>query len=437
MDVRPFKAGPDFIDAQYLTEAAGRPAPALDSWFLSPKSLRRHFQTWAEGGDLALVEGVMGLFDGKRGEAFGRRSSAEVARLLDLPVVLVLDARKAGPTLAAVALGLKTADRRLTHGGVVLNRVSGGRQAESLGQALRKKAGLRLLGWLPELPGLAVPERHLGRTAPSELRHWREGFEAALPEVVKTMDFKALLSVAGAVQGRAWAGQASGVPGRRPRFKLAVARDAAFHFYYPENLAALERAGADLAFFSPLEDRRLPEGAQGLIVGGGFPEEFGPALEGNGLLRAEVRKALKAGLPVWAECGGLMWLCRHLVDRAGQKHRMVGAAPATARMTQRLRHFGYTTACAAEGAVWPNGGFLIRGHEFHHSTLEGAASEGGGMTWRLDQAGRPSRREGLRFPGGIATYFHAYLPSSPRAVRSFCDACRRWKSPGGQSGRRS
>ena len=422
LDVRGFKAGPDFIDPQYLGAVIGRPVPSLDPWFLGPAKLRRHFTRWGAGADLALVEGVMGLYDGKRDTAFGRYSSAEVARTLDLPVLLVLNARKAGPSLAAQALGLMKADARLRFCGVVLNFASGAKGAAPIAAALKKLTGLPTLGWLPALKGLDLPERHLGLTAPSELALWRERLQAALPEAARSLDFKALLKAA---QGaRPWA-QAPATESRRsagPKFRLAVARDEAFHFYYPENLRLWEDLGAELVFFSPLRDPRLPEGTQGLLVGGGFPESFGAALAANAQLKTGVKLALDGGLPVWAECGGLMWLCEHLIDGEGKSHPMVGTLAATVRMGAKLQNFGYTEARPRPGRTWPQGAFKLKGHEFHHSSLEARVALAG--AWTLSQSGRADRTEGWRLKRGVATYFHAYLPSDPSAAKAFAALCR-------------
>jgi len=432
LDLRPFKAGPDFIDAQYLGLIAGRPAPSLDPWFLGPPALRRHFSAWAAGGDLALVEGVMGLFDGKKGAPFGRHSSAELARVLDLPVVLVLDARKAGPTLAAQALGLARADPRLRFAGVVLNRVSGPAHAALLAPALRRVGGMRVFGWLPAIEGLELPERHLGLSAASEMEGWQARLRAALPLAGRGLDFEAILGASRrAPSWNAPAVPAVPAPARRRAapFTLAVAKDEAFHFYYPENLGLLEGLGARLAFFSPLRDRALPKGTQGLLLGGGFPECFGARLAANRSLRAQARRELARGLPAWAECGGLMWLCRRLVDAEGRGHAMVGALDAVVRMTRRLQHFGYAEAFGSGGAAWPawggdaaGRGLRLKGHEFHHSGVE--AGRNLATRWTLLQGGKPPRSEGYALKGGVATYFHAYLPSSPGAARSFAAACR-------------
>jgi cobyrinic acid a,c-diamide synthase len=427
LDLRAFKAGPDFIDPQYLNALSGSPVPSLDPWFLGPAALRRHYARYAQGADLVLVEGVMGLFDGKRDSAFGRHSSAELARTLGLPVLLVLNARKAGPTLATQALGLMQADRRLRYAGVVLNQCMGPKSVVLIAPALKKLTGLPVLGWLPPMKDLALPERHLGLTAPSEMRVWEQCLQRALPEAAKTLDFDAILRAAKRLSphgGSASIRRLSPVVASKPSFKIAVALDEAFHFYYPENLALLEQQGAELCFFSPLRSRALPQGVRGLLIGGGFPESFGARLSKNAGLRGRVKAQLKAGLPVWAECGGLMWLCRSLIDAKGKAHAMVGALPASVRMTGKLQHFGYTQMRARPGHPFLAAGRRLKGHEFHHSVMEAAGPLRASAD--LEQSGRPSRAEAWRLPGGIATYFHAYWPSQPASVQAFARACQAW-----------
>jgi cobyrinic acid a,c-diamide synthase len=427
LDLRAFKAGPDFIDPQYHAAISGSPVPNLDPWFLGPAALKRHYARYAQGADAVLVEGVMGLYDGKRDAPFGRYSSAELARTLGLPVVLVLNARKAGPTLATQALGLMQADRRLRFAGVILNQVMGAKSAALIAPALKKLTGLSVLGWLPPMKGLALPERHLGLTAPSEMKAWEAGLEASLDEAARTLDLDKVLRAVGRASRNASTAPPRRPPPvatRKPPFRLAVALDEAFHFYYPENLALLEAQGAELAFFSPLRSKALPAGAQGLLIGGGFPESFGAKLAKNAPLRGAVKAQLRAGLPVWAECGGLMWLGQALIDQAGKAHAMVGALPARVRMTAKLQHFGYTQMRASQGHPFLKPGRRLKGHEFHHSVLEPQGRLRAAA--RLEQSGRPARPEAWRLPGGIATYFHAYLPSQPAAAAAFAGACRAW-----------
>jgi cobyrinic acid a,c-diamide synthase len=429
-DLRGFKVGPDFIDPQYLGSVSGNPVPSLDPWFLGPAALRGHYARHAHGGDLALAEGVMGLYDGKRGAAFGRYSTAEVARILGLPVLLVLNARKAGATLATQALGLQKADPRLRFAGVVLNQASGPKTAALIAPALKRLTGLKVLGWLPTLKDLALPERHLGLTAPSEMEAWQQRLEKALPQVEAGLQPAQIFAQArpsASVTVAVRRVRAQAPPSGKAKVRIAVALDEAFHFYYPENLDLLRSFGAELLYFSPLRDRSLPLGIGGLLVGGGFPECFGAALAANRTLRTQVKTAVAAGLPVWAECGGLMWLAQALTGVDGKTHPMVGALAARTHMTKQLQQFGYTEARWGARAPWGLGPGVVKGHEFHHSRLESAGALRPVLS--LAQHGRPQRREGWRLKNGLATYFHAYGPSQPRLFKAFVDACHKRGNP--------
>ncbi len=419
--VAPFKAGPDFLDPQFLGQAAGQPGRNLDPWFSDPVQLRQLFSQGAGSAQLSIIEGVMGLYDGKRGAAFGEHSTSTVARALDAPIVLVVSARKAGVTLAAQVAGLVHAGKGLRFAGVILNDCPSVKTAKMLAPALRKIAGLNLLGWLPRIPALTLPERHLGLTAPSELQGWLKRAESVLPQVEASVDFKALLRVARAASNLVVKARLPLVP-PKVRFRLGVARDAAFHFYYQENLELLTELGADIHEFSPLKSQALPKGIQGLLLGGGFPELFGTGLAANRSLMADVRKSISAGMPLWAECGGLMWLCEQMIDLKGKRHKLVGALSATVAMGPRLTHFGYTSARATVASAVAPRAATWRGHEFHHSELRWTGKAPPAL-WRLSQTARPDRPEGWKVGNGVATYLHSYLPSAPNLARRFAQAC--------------
>jgi cobyrinic acid a,c-diamide synthase len=419
-----FKAGPDFIDSQYLGLAAGREADNLDTWMMGEPACQQAFERASSGAGLAVIESAMGLFDGKRNAGFGAHSAASLGLCLDAPMLLVLNARKAGPTLAATVLGLKAIQPQLRFLGVVLNLCSGQQHHDLLAKAIQDLTGLPSFGWLPELPSLRLPERHLGLTAPSEAGDWLAALQSTLPKMAETLSFSAIMAAAQA-QARALPASPSAPPASPtlPQVRLAVAKDEAFHFYYPENLRLLKAAGAELVFFSPLRDPSLPPHCQGLILGGGFPEMFGKALSGNTRLLAELRAEIGAGLPTWAECGGLMLLCREMVDLQGQAWPMVGSLNARVAMGSKLSHFGYCQAQALSDTLCLGLGELARGHEFHHSALEWLGPEAE-SAWLIKQEGKPDRREGWLLPNGIATYAHLHLASCPGAAARVVERAR-------------
>jgi cobyrinic acid a,c-diamide synthase len=411
--VAPFKCGPDFIDSQYLAMAAGRPCYNLDEWMTKgAKGVLRSHALGAEGAGLSVIEGAMGLYDGKRGEAFGKFSTASVAKTLKTPVVACLSARKSGQTLATQLLGLIKADPKVHIVGAVLNDCSGERLYALLQGAIKKLCGLPCFGYLPRIKELELPERHLGLSPPSEQESWRRRFDAGLDLASKTLDLAGLLKVAKAPA----LARVKGVPPTKgaSKVRIAMAMDEAFHFYYQENLRLFEAAGAELVPFSPLHDKSLPEGCQGLLLGGGFPEMFGEALEKNEFLRRQIGVTVLEGMPVWAECGGLMYLCSGLTDLQGKRHAMAGALAGEVLMTKKLQNFGYAEARSRDGLA-------LRGHEFHHSELFWRDKPS--CAWKILQEGRPTRDEGYRLKGGIATYFHAHLASQPGAAKRFIQDC--------------
>lgn len=400
--VQPFKVGPDFIDPAYHARYAGRPSRNLDAWLMGPERLRHEANAHASR-QVGVVEGVMGLFDGSEvGSDEG--STMEVARLLGWPVVLVVPCAKAGRSLAAALRGFAAEAGAGWIRGVILNQVSGESHAEYLREAI---APLRLpvLGAVPRDALLQWPERHLGLQASQELALPEPDELAALAE--RFLDVPALRQMLGPATPTQRKDPAQMMP--RSRWRLAVARDEAFHFYYESNLDYLRQRGAELVSFSPLHDRTLPGQIDGLMLGGGFPECFAAEISANAALRTELREALRAGLPCYAECGGLMLLAEGLVATGGQRFPMVGALPGQVEMTHRLQHFGYCRASNLAGAGKADAAF--HGHEFHHSRW--CAEPERANLWEVTRK-RNARRRREGFCSGRlhASYVHLYFPAS-------------------------
>ena len=429
--VRPFKVGPDFIDPGHHGAVAGAPSRNLDGWMLTRAYNRATFLRHAglTEGDFAVVEGAMGLFDGLDGRG-PAASTAEMARWLGLPVVLVVDASAMARSVAALVQGFKRFDKRLNVAGVVLNRVGGPGHLRYLADALEGMGGLRLLGGLPASEALAIPERHLGLATVDDYRLGPRRVAAIASLVEDRLDLGALLEIADV---RPPQGSASSGPGRRLRssargeVRLGVARDEAFCFYYADNLDLLEASGADLVFFSPIRDRRLPEGVRGLYFGGGYPELWAAQLSANGAMLKAVRRFVEGGGLVYAECGGLMYLSRGVRAAGRRFFPMVGVYPVVARMLPALRALGYVEA---EVAAPPPLGFRgrVRGHEFHYSEMERA----GGLparcelVYRLRESrGEAVRREGYLYKRALASYVHFHFGSNPAFARALVRAAER------------
>ena len=407
------KVGPDFIDPGYHALACGRPPRNLDAWMCGADAVAPLAARAGAGADLLVVEGVMGLFDGASDGTAS--STADLARLLDAPVVLVVDAKAMSGSVAALVQGYVGFDPAVQVAGVVLNRVGSDGHETLLREAL-DPLGVPVLGALRTDDRLTWRDRHLGLVPvaerPGEVTQALDRLAAAVAERV---DLDAVVRLARQAPDRPAAGVP--VPERivppDRTVTVAVAAGAAFTFTYTDTLDALAAAGVTVAPFDPAHDAALPDGVAGLIAGGGFPEVHAADLAGNAPLLADVQARVAAGLPTWAECGGLLWLCRTLDGTP-----MVGAVPADARMSDRLT-LGYRTATAAADSAIGPAGAVLRGHEFHYSTVE-PAGDALHLSSRWGERG-----DGFATPSLLATYLHVHPGGDPTPVAAFARACAR------------
>ncbi|MCW2995294.1 MAG: hypothetical protein JWQ18_2789 [Conexibacter sp.] len=406
--VAPFKVGPDFIDPSYHRLACGRPGRNLDAYMSGPKLIAPLARHGSQGADLAIVEGVMGLFDGASGSG-ELASTAHVAKLLDAPVVLVVDASAMARSVAAIVHGFATFDPELRLGGVVLNRVASDWHEELLRAAIASTE-IPVLGVLRRNPELAVPERHLGLVPAVEREaHARRTLDALAETVRAGIDLDAVVALARSappLSGETWSPEpALDAPLHDAR--IAVAAGPAFSFHYQENHELLAAAGAELVPFDPLADEELPARCGALLLAGGFPEVFGTELSENWALRAEVAAFARGGRPILAECGGLLYLSTELDGRP-----MCDVVAGRARMGERLS-LGYREATAlTDHPAWP-AGTVARGHEFHYSSLEPSAGEAPAWTLRARGA---ERVEGHVLGGVHASYLHTHWAATPEVA---------------------
>ncbi len=421
--VAPFKNGPDFIDAAWLGAAAGVPGRNLDTYLMEPAAIARSMQRASAVADLAVVEGKRGLFDGA--DAQGSHSTAQLAKLIGAPVVLVVNAAKVTRTVAALVLGCRVLDPDVPLAGVILNRVGTLRQENMIRRALVANAGVPVLGVLPTLAAQPLPSRHLGLVCAVEHPDREAALEALAEAVARYVDLDALSAIAAEATGtpETAVAELSRRDGRRVR--IGVLRDAAFSFYYPENLEALEAAGAELVPVSPLADRKLPS-IDALYAGGGFPEEHAGALAANEPLRAALASEIAAGLPTWAECGGLMYLARALV-REGREHPMVGALPIVVEHTARPQGHGYAAATVDRRNPFFPVGTRLLGHEFHYSRVAGTF--GCDTALAIERgAGLGGGRDGLAVGNVVATYMHLHALGTPAWAPALVQAALRHAS---------
>ena len=430
--VAPFKVGPDYIDPGYHALATNRPGRNLDPVLVGEQRIRPLLRHGAAGAELAVVEGVMGLFDGRLGPYGSASQSADqpadgstahVARLLGAPVLLVVDARGQSRSLAALLHGFATYRPGTRLAGVVLNQVGSPRHEQALREAC-DEVGLPVFGALPRRDALAVPSRHLGLVTAAERGAVAVAAVDAMAELAaRHLDLDAVLAAAAPTSHSVgWdpAAEVGDPVAARP--VVAVAGGAAVSFGYAEHIELLTAAGAEVAVFDPLRAEALPAGATGLVLPGGFPEEHAAALAANHPLRAEVCTLAAAGAAVHAECGGLLYLAREL---DGQP--MCGVLPAAGRMSSRLR-LGYRDAVALNDSALFEAGERVTGHEFHRTMLEPAA--GDTPAWRWVEQGRPAAPEGYVSGGLHASYLHTHPAGYPGAVARFVAECARFAQSG-------
>jgi cobyrinic acid a,c-diamide synthase len=421
-----FKCGPDYLDPTYHARAAGRQSHNLDGFMMGRDAVRSTFVHGARDADVAVIEGVMGLYDGATptGE---EGSTAEIAKWLDAPVLLVCDASGMARSVAALARGFAGFDPQLKLAGLVCNRVGSRGHLDLLRKAVAGRPPV--LGGFPAEDALAFPERHLGlRTAdcdaiPDSLfAAWGEraaewvGVDAILalareaPPLALDDDSPAALAVV-----------------RETRCRIAIAQDEAFHFYYADNLHRLERLGAELVPFSPLRDLRLPA-TDGVLIGGGYPELHAAALAANAELRASIAAFSRSGGPIYAECGGLMYLTDAIRTLDGVSHPMVGLFSGEAVMSDRLQALGYVEVETQEPTVLGPPGLRFRGHQFRYSALIGALESTQGAYSLRRRRGGETSREGYRVSNTLASYVHAHWASNPQVAQGFVDSCARFRS---------
>lgn len=410
--VAPFKVGPDYLDPGYHYAACGGLSAPLDPWMLGEDGVRDSFARNSDGWDLSVIEGMMGLYDGADVRS-NEGSAAHVAQLLGAPVILVLDASAVARSAGALVLGYRQWDLSVRIVGVIANRVAGEGHARWLQPAI-EEAGVPLLGWLPNDDDIRIPERHLGLHAAAPGRRLSELMERLAARAEAHLDLLRIYELASEVEP-------VGPPAHWPtrpegdRVRIAVASDRAFCFYYPDNLALLGDAGAEPVPFSPLY-QSLPEGVQGLYLGGGYPELHAERLAANEKLKAEIRERAEAGMPVFAECGGFMYLCEALRDAAGVEHRMAGVIPGRTVMETKLQAIGYREVTFTRDLPLGPAGTTARGHEFRYSRYEGPERD---APFRCGE-------HSLGFVRGnvLASYVHLHLGSRQGLAEAFVRACQ-------------
>ena len=399
--VQPFKKGPDYIDPMWLAQASGRPCYNLDFYVQARDEIRSSFQRHAIGADISLVEGNKGLYDGL--DLDGSNSNAELSKLLNLPVVLVIDTRGVIRGVAPLLLGYQAFDREVNIAGVILNNVGGSRHESKLRAVVEHYTDIPLLGAVHHDPSLQILERHLGLVPANEQSEAQQHIEEVGQSIANQVDLDRLLQIAGSAPALSPV-TFPAAPAKAPPIRVAIAQDAAFGFYYADDLEQLQDAGAELVPFDTLRDAHLPE-ADALFIGGGFPESFSKELEANQSLRSEIRTAIEDGLPTYAECGGLMYLSRSLTWKE-ETHEMVGVIPGDVVMHPKPVGRGYVRLHETQALPWTPEPGEVKAHEFHYSSLENLPD---GLTYAYEVKrghGIDGKHDGFIYKNLLASYSH-------------------------------
>jgi cobyrinic acid a,c-diamide synthase len=421
--VQPFKVGPDFLDPGYLSLAAGRPCYNLDGWITGRQYVTELFARANASADVAVIEGVMGMFDGASPTS-SDGSTAEIAAWLDGPVVLAVNAQGVARSLAATVKGFVEFDPRISIAGVIANRIGSDHHRAWLAESLQDANLPPPVGAVPRGAFPELKSRHLGLLSADRKNIPAELIERLADGCERYLDIQAILEAARSAKPLAVT--PSETPSAARKVRIGIPRDEAFHFYYCDNLEMMERHGAELVSFSPISDPTLPESLDGIYLGGGYPEEHAEALSSNHSMLQSVRRFAASGRPVYAECGGLMYLARELKTGEGKSYPLAGVLPTTTRMLPGLKSLGYVEIAMTEDSLWGPRGAKLRGHEFHYSELAEPfpADSGWQRVYSIERRfDRPGEREGFQKGNVLASYVHVHFASQPRRIEYFLHNC--------------
>ena len=421
LGVAPFKVGPDFIDPGHHSRITGGTSRNLDGWMLSKNYNLACFERNTRNSDVAVVEGVMGLYDGYDGRSEAG-STAQMAKWLGLPILLVVDAKSMARSAAAVIMGFEQFDPELAFAGVVFNNLGSQRHLQYLMDAVEDTVAIPCLGGLVIDKKIAIPERHLGLITPEDHALDQETIDLLADMVEKSIDLDLLVKKLPEIKVSNRLEPLS-MSTRDKTVRIAVARDSAFCFYYQDNLELLEGQGAELAFFSPVGGDDLPPDTDGLYLGGGYPELFGDQLAKNRKLRDRIKVISDAGMPIYGECGGFMYLCETLSDQHGNRYPMVGCFPFTTKMFPRLKALGYREITLTRQTAIGDQGMVLRGHEFHYSELTTNTPQVQNAYRISDRSGLDKPPDGYQTKRTLGSYNHLHFGSQPQAAKCFVDNC--------------
>lgn len=423
LKVQPFKVGPDYIDPMFHSFITGRESVNLDSWMLQEETVKYLFAKHSHDADIAVIEGVMGFYDGYGGRSL-EGSTADVSKIIGAPVILVINGEAMSLSAAALVKGFVEFDKNVNVKGIIINNVSGTGHYKLLKEAIEENTGVAVLGYLRPMSELTITSRHLGLVTSAEISDLKEKAGILSRQIQETVDLELLLAISGqAIE--------INVKNRTPeiasakKVKIAVAKDKAFSFYYKDNLELLEMMGAELAFFSPVSDDKLPENIDGLYIGGGYPEIWAEELQNNLSMRKDIKSSVEKGLHTYAECGGLMYLTDSIRAKEDMEFEMVGLIPGKSCMTASLKRFGYVFVKLTEDTILAKKGSEIRAHEFHYSetVVDGRINTCFEVSKRKDGSTSQMWDCGFQIYNLLAGYAHMHFWSNPEFARGFIESC--------------
>ncbi|SDF08410.1 cobyrinate a,c-diamide synthase [Sporolituus thermophilus] len=414
VNVQPFKKGPDYIDPSWLGYAAGRPCRNLDCYWMTAPQIWQVLAQGSSGADIVIIEGAMGLFDGV--DLQGTGSTAQIARITQSPVILVIDTTRMTRSIAPLVLGFMHFDPEVKIGGIILNKVARARHEAMLRAVIKEYCGIPVLGAIPKNVNSFFPERHLGLVPAAEHQQVQEAVGRNIEIAAKYLDLPAIIELARTAPSLPTI-SAHARTAVSPMVKIGVVRDQAFTFYYPENLEALIAAGAELVYIDSMKNQMLPP-IDGLYIGGGFPEVFGEAIEANFALRRSIRRAAEQGMPIYAECGGLMYLGRKILW-GNREFEMCGVLPIDVVMEKRPQGHGYTLMTVERDNPFFMTGTQVKGHEFHHSKVINIG-DGVDFVYRVERGfGINGQWDGILYRNTFAAYNHIHAVNNTEWAQRF------------------
>lgn len=421
LKVQPYKVGPDYIDTSYHMLASGRISRNLDEFILPAQEIRNILAINSESSDISVIEGVMGLFDGYQADT-NYCSSASMAKLLDCPVILVIDARAMAGSAAAIAAGFADFDKELDIRGFILNNVSTKSHYDILKTAIENKTGIEVLGRLPKSQDVGLPSRHLGLVMQNEITDAEHRIQKMSELVEENIDLQKIIEISS--RNTDFKNERM-IHKRYDNLTIAIAKDEAFNFYYQDSIDFLSELGVRIEYFSPLNDEKVPD-CSGIYIGGGYPEVFAKRLSSNISIREHIKELSYSGLPIYAECGGLMYLGDSLIDTEKNEFSMCGVLQGRSIMSPALKRFGYCTGEFLADTILGRKADIIRGHEFHHSVFETDLTPVYQMRKEKSDKTTDVWSGGYKVNNTFASYLHTHFCSDYKIAYSLCDAMERY-----------